>query len=153
MSAGDFRLRSLIAVLAAAVGSSLLAFVVMLIVGQVNPGANSAWKGDVTTLLATGAIVLIWAPAIALIPAALLGYIVERPKAKWIIANHGGIAVHLALSVLAAGVLSLLFRLVLRLIDGKAPLLDPFGLGLFAIIGLASGMAWWFVVILPVRRA
>ena len=124
----------------------------MLIAGAVNPAANSAWKGDVTALLATGAIILIWAPAIALIPAALLGYFVERPKAKWMVANRGGLVVHLALSVLAAVVLSLLFRIVLRLIDGKAPLLDPFGLGLFAIIGLASGLAWWFLVIVPARR-
>jgi hypothetical protein len=152
LSGGDFKSRSLVAILAAAVGSSLLAFAVMLIAGAINPAANSAWKGDVGTLLATGAIVLIWAPAIALIPAALLGYFVERPKAKWIIAKEGGIAVHLALSVLSSAALSLLFRIVLRLIDAKAPLWDPFGLGLFVIIGMASGLSWWFLVITPERR-
>ncbi|HEX4761568.1 MAG TPA: hypothetical protein VFU87_02125 [Sphingomicrobium sp.] len=151
MTGGELTSRSLAAVLAAAVGSSVLAFLVTLVIGAVSPAANSAWKGDVATLLATGAIVLIWAPAIALIPAALLGYFVERPKAKWMIASRGGILVHLALSVLAAVALSGLFRIVLHLIDPKAPLFDPFGVGLFAIIGLGSGLAWWFLVILPGR--
>jgi hypothetical protein len=49
-------------------------------------------------------------------------------------------------------VLALLFRVVLYLIDPKHPLFDPFGLGLFTIIGLGSGAAWWFLVVLPGKR-
>jgi hypothetical protein len=48
--------------------------------------------------------------------------------------------------------LSVLFRIVLHLIDPKYPLLDLFGLGLFMIIGVGSGLAWWFLVILPGKR-
>jgi uncharacterized membrane protein YeiH len=69
------------------------------------------------------------------------------------IANHGGIAAHLTLSVLAAVVLSILFRIGLRLFDPHKSLVDPFSLGLFAIIGLGSGLAWWFIVIVPGKRA
>ena len=109
-----------------------------------------AKPGDVA---AVAAIALIWAPAFALIPSALLGYFIERPKARWILATDGNIVVHLALSVLGAMALSVLFRIVLHLIDPKYPLLDLFGLGLFVIIGVGSGLAWWFLVIVPGKRS
>jgi hypothetical protein len=152
LSEPGFRSRAIVAVVAAAVASSLLALAILIITNQfVSTGSNAGIKhpGDI---LVIAAIALIWAPAFALIPAALLGYFVERPKARWLIANRGGIAVHLALSVLAAIALSILFRIVLHLINTKNPLIDLYGLGLFAVIGLGSGLAWWFIVILPGRR-
>ena len=141
------------AVLVAALASSVLGFVILLITSQFSPTGSKKWLTNPGYVAATAAIVVIWAPAFALIPAALLGYFVERPKARWLIANDGGIAIHLLLSVIAALVLSVLFRIVLHLIDTKYPLFDPFGLGLFAIVGVGSALAWWFVVIVPERRA
>ena len=152
MNERSFRSRAIAAVIAAAVGSSVLAFVITLILGAVSPTGNNKRMTDVVDLAVIGAVVLIWAPAFAIIPAGLLGYFVERPKAKWVIANDGGPAVHLVLSILAAIFLSVLFRVVLHLIDPKHPLFDPFGLGLFTIIGVGSGLAWWFLVVVPGKR-
>jgi hypothetical protein len=156
LSAGDFKSRGFIAVIAAAVGSSVLAFVIALVMSAVSPTGNSRWLTDLTDVAVVAAIVLIWAPAFALIPAALLGYFVERPKARWMIASDGSLPLHLVLhfvlSLLAAAVLFVLFRIVLQLFDPTKPLLDLFGFGLFMIIGVGSGLAWWFLVVLPERR-
>jgi hypothetical protein len=152
LSPQSFRSRAIVAVAAAAVCSSLLALAILVITGQfVSTGSNAGLKhpGDI---LVIAAIALIWAPAVALIPAALLGYFIERPKARWLIANRTGFAVHLALSILAASALSILFRIALHLINPSNPLVDLYGLGLFAVIGLGSGLAWWFIVIVPGRR-
>lgn len=137
---------------AAAVASSVLCLAIVLIAGQFAATVNNDWITKPGDIMAIAAITLIWAPAFALIPAAVLGYLVERPKARWVIATDGGIAIHLALSLLAAIVLSILFRIALHLINPRNPLIDLYGLGLFAIIGLGSGLAWWFLVILPGKR-
>jgi hypothetical protein len=149
----DFRSRAIAAVFVAAVASSLLGLVLLIVAGQFAPAASNQWMTKPGDVAVVAAIALIWAPAFALIPSALLGYFVERPKARWILANDGNIAVHLALSVLGAMALSVLFRIVLHLIDPKYPLLDLFGLGLFMIIGVGSGLAWWFLVIVPGKRS
>jgi hypothetical protein len=149
----DFRSRAIVAVVVAAVASSLLGLVLLIVAGQFAPAGSNEWMTKPGDIAAVAAIALIWAPAFALIPSALLGYIVERPKARWILATDGHIAVHLALSVLGAMALAVLFRIVLHLIDPKYPLLDLFGLGLFVIIGVGSGLAWWFLVIVPGKRS
>lgn len=153
MNERDFRSRAIAAVFVAAVASSLLGLVLLIVAGQFAPAGSNEWMAKPGDIAAVAAIALIWAPAFALIPSALLGYFIERPKARWILATDGNIVVHLALSVLGATALSVLFRIVLHLIDPKYPLLDLFGLGLFAIIGVGSGLAWWFLVILPGKRS
>lgn len=153
MKERDFRSRAIAAVFVAAVASSLLGLVLLIVAGQFAPTASNQWMTKPGDVAAVAAIALIWAPAFALIPSALLGYFIERPKARWILANDGSVLIHLALSVLAAMLLSFLFRIVLHLIDPKYPLLDLFGLGLFTIIGVGSGLAWWFLVIVPGRRS
>jgi hypothetical protein len=148
----DFGSRGIVAVFVATIVSSLLGLVLLIVADQFAPTASNRWMTKPGDVAVVAAIALIWAPAFALIPSALLGYFVERPKARWILATDGNIAVHLALSVLGAMALSVLFRIVLHLIDPKYPLLDLFGLGLFMIIGVGSGLAWWFLVILPGKR-
>ena len=153
MKERDFRSRGIAAVRVAAIVSSLLGLVLLIVADQFAPTASNRWMTKPGDVAVVAAIALIWAPAFALIPSALLGYFVERPKARWILATDGNIAVHLALSVLGAMALSVLFRIVLHLIDPKYPLLDLFGLGLFMIIGVGSGLAWWFLVIVPGKRS
>lgn len=153
MKERDFGSRGIVAVFVATIVSSLLGLVLLIVADQFAPTASNRWMTKPGDVAVVAAIALIWAPAFALIPSALLGYLVERPKARWILANDGNIAVHLALSVLGAMALSVLFRIVLHLIDPKYPLLDLFGLGLFMIIGVGSGLAWWFLVIVPGKRS
>ena len=136
--------------LAASVGSSVLAFIVFLMLYATPSSGSGSWTG---ALPATIAIVAIWAPAFALIPAGALGLLVERPKARAAIRNPAvGFVPYTLLSVLAAAVLSFLLRIALHLTNPIYPLLDAFSLGLFSIIGLCSGISWWFLVVLPQRR-
>jgi hypothetical protein len=138
------------AVLAASVGSSVLAFIIFLMVYATPSSRSGSWTD---ALPATIAIVAIWAPAIALIPAGALGLLVERPKAKAAIRRPAvGFVPFTLLSVGAAAVLSFLLRIALHLTNPIYPLLDAFSLGLFSIIGLCSGISWWFLVVLPGRR-
>jgi hypothetical protein len=138
------------AVLAASVGSSILAFIVFLLVYATPSSGNGSWTD---ALPATIAIVFIWAPAFALIPAGVLGLLVERPKARSAIRRPAvGFVPYTLLSVAAAAVLSFLLRIGLHLTNPTYPLLDAFSLVLFSIIGLCSGISWWFLVVLPGRR-
>jgi hypothetical protein len=140
------------AVLVASVSSSLLAFFIFLVLGTLHPTGGRGWRTD--DLPATIAIVAIWAPAFALIPAAILGLFVERPKARTAIKRRsGGSIPFILLSVVAAAVLSFLLRIALYLTNPIYPLLDAFSLGLFSIVGLCSGISWWLLVVLPARRA
>jgi len=137
-------------VLAASVASSLLAFIVFLMVYATPSSGSGSWTD---ALPATIAIVAIWAPAFALIPAGILGLFVERPKARAAIKRRAaGFVPYTLSSVAAAAALSLLLRIALHLTDPGYPLLDAFSLGLFSIIGLCSGISWWFLVVLPGRR-
>ena len=151
MRAGDFRSNGLLAVLAAAVASSLLAFVTLLLLfGQLSSAGSRSWTDDVPAMIA---IVLIWAPAFALIPAGILGWLVERPKARTMIARRaGGFVPHVGLSLVAAALFWLLFRIVVHFTYPTNPLIDAPSLALFLIIGLCSGISWWFLVVLPGRR-
>lgn len=147
---GSFRSSGLAAVLAASVASSVLAFIVFLTLYATPSSGNHSWTDD---LPATIAIVAIWAPAFALIPAGILGLFVERPKAREAIRRRAaGFVSFTLLSVIAAAVLSFLLRIVLHLTNPSYPLLDAFSLGLFCIIGLCSGISWWLLVVIPGRR-
>lgn len=138
------------AVLAASVASSVLAFIAFLMLYATPPSGNDSWTD---ALPATIAIVLIWAPAFALIPAGVLGLLVERPKARAAIRRRAaGSVPYILLSVVAGAVLSFILRIVLHLANPIYPLLDVFSLGLFSIIGLCSGISWWLLVVLPGRR-
>lgn len=148
MKAGDFRFNGLMAVVAAAVASSVLGFVLLLLFV---PSTGSRVRMD--DLPAIVAIVLIWAPAFALIPAGILGWLVERPKARAMIARRaGGFVPHIALSVVAAVLFWLLFRIVVHFTYPTNPLIDAPSLALFGLVGLCSGISWWFLVVLPGRR-
>jgi hypothetical protein len=139
------------AVVAASVASSVLGFVIILVLGVLHPSGGRSWTDN---LPATIAIVVIWAPAFALIPAGILGFLVERPKARAMIEPRaGGFVPHLLLSVVAAALLSLLLRIVLHLANPMYPLVDMISLALFALIGICSALSWWFMVVLPGRRA
>jgi hypothetical protein len=147
---GNFRSNGLMAVLAASVGSSVLAFIVFVMLYATPSSGSDSWTD---ALPATIAIVAIWAPAFALIPAGALGFLVERPKARAAIRRPAvGFVPYILLSVVAAAVLSFILRIVLHLTNPIYPLLEAFSLGLFSIIGLCSGISWWFLVVLPGRR-
>ena len=138
------------AVLAASVASSVFGFIVFLMLYATSPSGSSNWTDN---LAATVAIVTIWAPAFAMLPAGVLGLLVERPKARAAIRDRAaGFVLFTLLSVVAAVVLSLLLRIVLHLTNPIYPLLDAFSLGLFSIVGLCSGISWWLLVVLPGRR-
>jgi hypothetical protein len=146
----SFNSRGFAAILVAAVASSLLAFAFMVIVGIVWPTGSRFRLDD---LPATIAIVAIWAPAFALIPAGILGLLVERPKARAMIKRpEGRFIPSVALSVVVAALISFLLRIVLHLINPMYALVDLFSLGLFTLIGLCSGVSWWFLVVVPGRR-
>jgi hypothetical protein len=138
--------------LATAVASSVLAFAIFVIVGLVWPSGNRGWRME--DLPATIAIVAIWAPAFALIPAGIFGLLVERPKARTMIKRRaGGFVWHMVLSVVAAVLFWLLFRIGVHYAYPTNPLIDLPSLALFCLIGLCSGVSWWFLVVVPGRRA
>ena len=137
------------AVVAASVASSVLGFLILLVTGPLD---FAGMRDPVMELAVVAAVVLFWAPAFAFIPAAILGWLVERPKAQRMIARRsGGLALQLALSVGAALLLWLLFRIVLLVADSTPQLMDPPSLALFLLIGLCSGLSWWFMVVEPGR--
>lgn len=138
------------AVLATSVASSVLGFVIVLVLSAMHPAGSRSWTDDLPAVIA---IVAIWAPAFVLIPAGILGFLVERPKARAMIERRaGGFVLHILLSVVAAALLSFLLRIVLHLANPIYPLLDMISLALFSLIGFCSGLSWWFMVVLPGRR-
>ena len=148
MKAGDFRFNGFMAVLAAAVAASVLGFILVVVFAPST--GNHGWMKDLPAIIA---IVLIWAPALALIPAGILGWLVERPKARAMIARRtGGFLHHLALSVAAVVLFWLLLRIAVHFTTPTNPLIDVPSLALFVLIGLCSGISWWFLVVLPGRR-
>ena len=148
MRAGDFRFNGFMAVLATAVASSVLGFVLLVVFG---PKTGRGARMD--ELPAIIAIVLIWAPAFALIPAGILGWLVERPKARAMIARRtGGFVAHIALSVAAVALLWLLFRIAVHYSTPTNPLIDAPSLALFLLVGFCSSISWWLLVVLPGRR-
>ena len=141
----------LVAMIATAVGSSVIAVAGVIIGSLISPGGSPVELGH---LGAAVGIASFWAPPIAFIPAAVIGYVVERPKAKAMIARRrGGLIAHLLVSVVAGGAFALIFRLVLNLFDPGKPILDPPTLLVCTWIGFCSGVTWWRLVVLPGRRA
>lgn len=150
MTAWLFHSRGFVAVVAAAVASCVLGFLILVITGPLDFGGM---RDPVMDLAVLAAIVLIWAPAFALVPAAILGWLVERPKAARMIARRsGGLVLHLAISVGAALLLWLLFRIGLLAADSTPQLMDGPSFAFLALIGLCSGIAWWVMVVEPGRR-
>ena len=148
MKAGDFRFNGFMAVLATAVASSVLGFVLVVMFAPAT--GNHGWTEDLPAIIA---IVLIWAPAFALIPAGILGWLVERPKARVMIARRtGGFVTHITLSVAAVVLLWLLLRIAVHFTYPTNPLIDAPSLALFCLIAVCSGVSWWFLVVLPGRR-
>lgn len=141
----------LMATIAAAVASSVIAVAVVIFGSLISPGGSPMKLGYLGAAIG---IALFWAPAIAFVPAAVIGYLVERPKARWMIARgRGGLVTHLLVSTLAGAAFALLFRLGLNLFDPRQPIIDPLVLKVCAWIGFCSGVAWWQMVVLPGRRA
>jgi hypothetical protein len=137
-----------VAVLVTALASSVLGFVLLAVFG---PHTGSPVRSGDLPVIAS--IVLIWAPVFALIPAGILGWLVERPKARAMIARRtGGLVSQLGLSVAAVALFWLLFRIGVHFAYPTNPLIDVPSLVLFALIGFCSGLSWWFVVVLPGRR-
>jgi hypothetical protein len=64
----------------------------------------------------------------------------------------GGFIPHVALSVAAVALFWLLFRIGVHFAYPTNPLIDVPSLALFVLIGLCSGLSWWFLVVLPGRR-
>ncbi len=150
MKAGDFRFNGFMAVLATAVASSVLGFVIFLLFGLAGSTGKPIGTDDLPAIIA---IVLIWAPAFALIPAGILGWLVERPKSRAMIARRaGGFVAHVLLSVAATALLWFLFRIGVHFTYPTNPLIDLPSLALFGLVGLCSGISWWFLVVLPGRR-
>jgi len=148
VKSGDFRFNGFMAVLATAVASSVVGFVLLVMFG---PKTGRGVRMD--DLPAIIAIVLIWAPAFALVPAGLLGWLVERPKARSMIERRsGGFVPHIGLSVAAVALFWLLFRIGVHFTYPTNPLVDVPSLVLFSLIGVCSGISWWFLVVLPGRR-
>ena len=138
------------AVVAAAVASSVLGFAILVVSGQLD---LTAMRDPLMDLPVMAAIVLFWVPAFAFVPAAILGWLVERPKARRMIERRaGGLGAHLALSVAAALLLWLVFRIVLVVADSTPQLMDGPSMALLALVGLCSGVSWWFMVVEPGRR-
>ena len=150
MTVKALRSRGVMAAIAAAIASSVLGFVVLAMSGQL---ALAKMRDPVTELPVVVAIMLFWVPAFALVPAAILGWLVERPKARAMIARRSGwLLTHLLLSMLAALVLWLVFRMLLVIADATPGFMDAPSLVLLILVGLCSGIAWWFLVVEPGRR-
>ena len=138
-------------VVAAAIGSSVLTFAVVLLVGWVGPPTGPNALMDILVFLS---IVFFWGPAFALIPAATLGFLVERPLSRRLIARGtGGFFEHLALVIGAAVFLWLLLRVVVVASGPQTRIVDHESLAVFVIVGLCSALSWWHMVVVPSRRS
>jgi hypothetical protein len=144
------------ATVVAAIASSVLTFIILMAGGLIAGGPIGLPSGpDVPLQIAVFlSIVLIWGPAFAMVPAGILGFMVERPLSRWLIGRpEGGFVEHLGVVIAAALCLWLLLRVVVVLVGPQTRLIDLPSLMVFAIVGLCSALSWWFLVVLPGRRA
>jgi hypothetical protein len=142
---------AVVAIIAAAVASSLVTFIILIGAGLIGVPSGPDLPLQFAVILS---ILFIWAPAFALIPAAILGFVVERPLSRWLIGRHqGGFVEHLIVVVAAALFLWLLLRLAVVLIGPQTQLVDVPSFVVFAVVGFCSALSWWLLVILPGRRA
>ena len=127
----------------------MLGFLILVVTG---PMDFSGMRDPAMELAVVAAVVLVWAPAFAFVPAAILGWFVERPKAERMIARRsGGLPAHLVISIAAALLLWLLLRIGLFITNSTPQLMDGPSLALFTLVGLCSGIAWWLMVVEPGR--
>lgn len=145
---------AVVAIIVAAVASSLLTFVILIGAGLIRGLISMPSGPDLPLQFAVFlSILFFWAPAFALIPAAILGFVVERPLSRWLIGRHqGGFVEHLIVVVTAALFLWLLLRLAVVLVGPQTQLVDIPSLVVFAVVGFCSALSWWLLVILPGRR-
>jgi hypothetical protein len=141
---------TIVATVAAAIASSLLAFVILIVTGWIGWPTGPKVPLQIAVVLS---IVLLWGPAFALVPTAILGFAVGRPLTRRLIASRdGGFVEHLLVVVAAALSLWLLLRIVVVLAGPQTQRVDYPSLGVFAIVGLCSALSWWFLVVVPGRR-
>lgn len=141
---------TLAAIIATAVASSVLSFAALIVTGWIGAPSGPDVPMQIVVILS---IVFFWGPGFAAIPAAILGYAVERPLARRLIARRdGGFVEHLMIVVGAALLLWLLLRIVVVLAGPQTRLVDHLSLAVFGIIGLCSAFSWWLLVIEPGRR-
>ena len=141
----------LAAVIAAAIGSSVLTFLALLASGWIGPPTGRDVPLQIAVILS---IVFLWGPAFAMVPASILGFLIERPLSRHFIARgHGGFVEHLLAVVGAALLLWLFLRVVVVVTGPQTRIVDPLSLAVFAIIGFCSALSWWIMVVLPARRA
>lgn len=151
MKAAEFKSRSITAVVVASIASSLLVFATFMMTASFRETGTLMVPAELAVTLA---IVMFWGPAFALVPAAILGFAVERPLARrLIVRSHGGFIEHLLAIVAAALALWLLLRVAVITTGPQTKIVDLESLVVFAIIGLCSAISWWFLVVLPERRA
>lgn len=141
----------ILAIIVAAVASSLVTFVILIASGWIGMPEKAITPLDVAVWLS---IMFMWAPAFALVPAAVLGFLLERPLCRRLIARRdGGFIEHLLIVVAAALALWLALRITVVLSGPQTRIHDPLSLGVFAIIGVCSALSWWYLVVVPGRRA
>lgn len=142
---------AVVAVFAAAIASSVLTFLILIVTGWIGPPSGPDVPLQIAVILS---IVFFWAPAFALVPAGILGFALERPLSRWLIGRRqGGFVEHLIIVVAAALMLWLLLRVVVVLTGPQTRIVDLPSLVVFAVVGLCSALSWWFLVVLPGRRA
>ncbi|HEU4958497.1 MAG TPA: hypothetical protein VFT40_12820 [Sphingomicrobium sp.] len=142
---------AVVAIFAAAIASSLLTFVILIVTGWIGLPSGPDVPLQIAVFLS---IVFIWAPAFALVPAGILGFVLERPLSRWLIGRRqGGFVEHLIVVIAAALILWLLLRVIVVLMGPQTQLIDLPSLIVFAIVGLCSALSWWFLVVLPGRRS
>ena len=147
---------AVVAIFVTAIASPLLCLVILIGMGLIGTGKIGLPSGpDVPLQIAVAlSVIFIWAPAFALVPAGILGFAVERPLSRWLIGRRqGGFVEHLAIVVAAALMLWLLLRVVVVLTGPQTRIVDLPSLVVFAVVGLCSALSWWFLVVLPGRRA
>jgi hypothetical protein len=142
---------AVVAIFATAIASSLLTFIILIGAGWVGLPSGPDVPLQIAVFLS---IVFFWAPAFALIPAGILGLAVERPLSRWLIGRgKGGFVEHLTVVTAVALLLWLLLRVTVVLVGPQTRIVDLPSLFVFAIVGLCSSLSWWFLVVMPGRRA
>jgi hypothetical protein len=147
----DTGARWFVAAAVTAFAASVIGMLAVLVYGLIAPTAAPIKPNHIIAIVG---ITLFWAPVIAFVPAAIIGLLVERPKAKAMIARgHGGLLASVTASTLAGAMLALLFRLALYVFDPRKALIDPPVMAFFSLIGFCSGLAWWNLVVVPGRKS
>src|SRR5688500_1703244 len=90
----------IMAIILAALASSLVTFAILVASGWIGMPREAIRPLDIAVWLS---IILMWGPAFAFVPAAVLGFLLERPLSRRLIARReGGFIEHLLLVVATA---------------------------------------------------